>query len=134
MKANIYEKYGMGNQKLILKYYHGDIYPKTLLPYTLFFNSASRCLTILWIELQVLLWCCLIHIIIITLKHILYLVHMYPCLGLGLFISYLCNLFFIFSPFFIMNHIISLKQTQLFFVHFLDYFWMLIWKKRSNNF
>ena len=36
--------------------------------------------------------------------------------------SYLCDLFFIFSLIFIaINHITSLKQTQLLFVPFLEY-------------
>ena len=35
--------------------------------------------------------------------------------------SYLCDFFFIFSLIFIViNHITSLKQTHLFFVHFLE--------------
>ena len=64
----------------------------------------------------------LMHIIIIVLRHILYLVHLCPCLGLVLFMPYLCDLFFIFSfLFIIINHIISLKQRHLFFAHFLEY-------------
>ena len=64
--------------------------------------------------------CCLIHITIIVLRHILYLVHLSPCLGL--FMSYLCDLFFIFSLIFIViNHITSIKQTHLFFAQFLEY-------------
>ena len=35
-----------------------------------------------------LLRCCLIHIIIIILRHILYLVNLCLCLGLGPFMSY----------------------------------------------
>ena len=36
--------------------------------------------------------------------------------------SILCDLFFIFSLIFILiNHITSLKETHLFFVHFLEY-------------
>ena len=54
--------------------------------------------------------------------HILYLVYLGPCLGLGLIMSYLCDLFLIFSVIFItINHIASLKQTRLFFVHFKKY-------------
>ena len=61
-----------------------------------------------------------------TYKHhytdILYLVYMCPCLGLGLFMSYFCDLFFISSLIFIaINHITSWKQAQLFSVHFLEY-------------
>ena len=39
-----------------------------------FSTQPQCCLTFLWIELQMLLWCCLIHItIIIIVRHILYL-------------------------------------------------------------
>ena len=58
---------------------------------------------------------CLVHITVITLRHILYLIYLGPCLGL-------CYLFFIVSLIFIaINHIKSLKQTQLCFVHSLEY-------------
>ena len=64
--------------------------------------------------------CFLIHINIIILGHILYLVYLTQ--DLGLFMSYLCDLFFISSLIFIpINHILSLKETQLIFVHFLEY-------------
>ena len=37
-------------------------------------------------------------------------------------VSYLCDLFFTFSLIFIVvNHITSLKQMHLFFLHFLEY-------------
>ena len=69
-----------------------------------------------------LLRCCLIHITIIILRHILYLVYFCLCLGLGLFMSYLCDLLFIFSLIFIViNHLTSLKQTHLLFVYFSEY-------------
>ena len=59
-----------------------------------FFSTQSQCcLTFSWIELQVLLWCCLIHITIIILRHILYLVYLCPCLRLGLFMPYLWSTF-----------------------------------------
>ena len=62
---------------------------------------------------------CLIHITIIILRHTLYLVYLCLCLGLGLFMSYLCDLFSIFSLIFIViYHEVSLKQTQLFFCSF----------------
>ena len=66
--------------------------------------------------------CSSIHITMIILRDILHLVYLGPCLGLGLFMSYLCDLFLISSPIFItINHLTSLKQTDLFFVHFLEY-------------
>ena len=85
-------------------------------------TQPKRCLTILWIELQMLLTCCLIHIPIIILKHILYLVFLCSCLDLSLFMTYLCDLVFIFSIIFtIINHKISLKQ-----IHFLWYLLLLL--------
>ena len=66
-----------------------------------------------------LLKCSLISIII--LRKILYLVYLCPCLGLDLFMSYLCDQFFTFSLIFILiNHITSFKQRH-FSVHFLEY-------------
>ena len=46
-----------------------------------FFYLASMLLNFSWIELQVLLSCCFIHISIIILRHILYLVYLCPCQG-----------------------------------------------------
>ena len=102
-----------------------------------FFFQRSLCpLTFSWILLQVLLRCCLVHTAITILKHILYLVYSYLCLGLGL--SYLCNLFFIFSlVFIVINHITSFKQTYLFFALFFTFFrmsliifgWWRRWRK-----
>ena len=85
-----------------------------------FFSTQPQwCLTFSLIEPQMLLRCCLIHIKIIILRHILYLVHLCPCLGLDQFMSYICDLFFIFSLIFsVINHLTSLKETHLFFVHF----------------
>ena len=52
---------------------------------------------------------------------------MCPFLGLGIFSSYLCDLYFIFSLIFmIINHITSLKWTHLFFVHLLEYLLLLL--------
>ena len=52
--------------------------------------------------------CCLLQIAMIELRHNLYLVYLCPCLGLGLFISYICNVFckLIFN---VINHVISFK-------------------------
>ena len=52
--------------------------------------------------------------------------------------SYLCDLFFIFTLIIIMiNNITSLKQTQLFFaisfrIPYIS-FWMITWMKNMNN-
>ena len=87
--------------------------------YTLFYKQyfsltqPQCCLTFLWIEPQMLLRCCLIHISSIILRHFLYL------LGLGLFMSFLCGLFFIFVFIFIMiNCIFSSIQKHLLFCLF----------------
>ena len=66
--------------------------------------------------------CCLMHVTIIILKHILNLGYLGPCLALGLFMSYFCDLFFIFSLIFItINNITSWKEINLFFLPtFLD--------------
>ena len=75
-----------------------------------------------------LLRCSLIHITITLLRQISYLVYLCPTLGLGLFILYLCDLFFIFSLIFIViNDITSFKQTYLLFVHFLEYLLLFLY-------
>ena len=85
-----------------------------------FFSTHPQCWLIFsWTELQMLLRCCLILVTIVILRHILYLVYLCPCLSLGLFTSYLCDLLFSFSLIFIsVNHRTLLKQTNLFFAHF----------------
>ena len=46
----------------------------------------------------------------------------FPCLGLGLFISYICDLLLIFTlVFIVINHIMSLKQTHWLFLQVLEY-------------
>ena len=59
--------------------------------------SLSVALTFSWIKSQMLLRCCLIHKSIIILWHFLYLLYLFPCLDLGLFMLCLCNPFFLFS-------------------------------------
>ena len=61
------------------------------------------------------------HITIIILRPILHLVYLCPCLGLDLFMSYLCILFLFFSLIVIViNHITSYKQVHLFSCTFLE--------------
>ena len=97
-----------------------------------FFPTQWQCsLTFSWIEFQMLLRCFLIHITIFILRHILYLVYFSPCLGLDLFMLYLCDFVIYFSflpsyslPLIIECHIwsyIIIKQTHLFFLHFSQY-------------
>ena len=82
--------------------------------------------------------CCLIDITIIIWRHILYLVYLCPCQRLGLFMSYLLDLFFIFSLiFFVINHISSFKQTYFFshiFQNISYYLLMITWMKKPHNF
>ena len=60
-------------------------------------------------------------ITIIILRPILHLVYLCPCLGLDLFMSYLCILFLFFSLIVIViNHITSYKQVHLFSCTFLE--------------
>ena len=84
-----------------------------------FFNSTQSCLTLP--------------------RHNLYLVYLCQCLGLGLLMSYLCGIFFIFSLVFtVTNHITSLKQTHLSFCTLFRIspiiFWMITWMNKVNNF
>ena len=70
--------------------------------YTLFSTQPQCCLTFSWIELRMLLRCCLIQTSIVIMRHFLYLLYWCPCLDLGLFIFYLCDLFFMFTIIIIM--------------------------------
>ena len=45
--------------------------------------------------------------------------------------SYLFNVLFILIA---INYLTSLKQTHLFFVHFLEYYIWIIWIKKVNHF
>ena len=55
------------------------------------------------------------------MRYFLYLLYLYKCLDPGLFMSNLCDLFFILIFVFIMiNHIILRIQTSLFFCMFLE--------------
>ena len=82
-----------------------------------FFSTQLQCcLTFneFLMKLQVLLRCCLIHKSIIILTHFLYLLHLCACLELSLFMSYLCDLFFIFIFIFTMiNGVISQIQAYM---------------------
>ena len=101
-----------------------------------FFQLSQCCLTFSWIELEMLLRCCLMYTTIFMLRHILYVVYLWPYLGLGQFMSFLCYLFFIFSLISsIINHITWLKQTHLIFVHFLKCLLLFFrwWRKRRKQ-
>ena len=65
---------------------------------------------------------CITYITIIILRYILYSVYLCPCLVLGLFMSYICDVFFFFILVFIaINYVTPLKQMYFFFLHFLEY-------------
>ena len=83
----------------------------------LFSTQSQCCLTFSCTELQVLLRCCLIHISIIILRHFLYLLYLCPCLVLGLFKSYLCDLFSFSSSF----SLIHKYRHACSFAYFLEY-------------
>ena len=94
---------------------------KGLVKHMLFFISNAIsiqpqcCLIFSWIKLQKSLRCCLINVSIFILRHFLYFLYLCPYLDLGLFLSYLCDLFFIFVFILTMiNHIIPSKQGHLF--------------------
>ena len=75
-------------------------------------TQPQCCLTFSWIELQMLLRCCLIPISIIILRHFLYLLWLCLCLDLGL----LCRIYmiyFLFSSSFSWRLIVWI-QTHLF--------------------
>ena len=66
------------------------------------------------------------YVLLITNKHhhakIHFIFGICLCLSVGLFMSYICNLFYFHSLIFIViNHKISLKQTHLFFTCFLSF-------------
>ena len=87
-----------------------------------------------------------------TETHNLYLVYLCPCLDPGLFMSYLSGLLLISASFSLplfmeilefsiisscINHITSLKQTHMFFVHFLEYLLLFLGDnvdEKGNNF
>ena len=76
-----------------------------LISNTFFSTQPKCCLTFSWIELQMLLKCCLIHVNIVILSHFLLLLCLSPYLELGLFMSNLCNLCGIFIFIFINENV-----------------------------
>ena len=85
-----------------------------------FSSTQPQCyLNFSWIKLQMLLRCSLVHINIIILRHFLHLLHLCPCLDLGLFTSYLWDLFLIFIFIFItINRVFSWVKTNWLFCLF----------------
>ena len=62
----------------------------------LFSTQPQCCLTFSWIELQMLLRCCLIHVNVIILRHFLFSLYLHPCLDLSLLM--LCLVFLLRRP------------------------------------
>ena len=84
-----------------------------------FFYSALVLLDVSLIELQMLLRCCLVHISIIILRHFFIYYFVSMSRPRVIYVSYLCDLFFIFIFIFIMiNGIIPSIQTHLLFCFF----------------
>ena len=83
-----------------------------------FSTQSHCCLAFSWIERQVLLRGCLIHMRIIILRDFSYLLCLCPCLDLGLFMTYPCDYFFIFIFIFLIFRKISWAQTHLLFYLF----------------
>ena len=62
---------------------------------------------------------------------------MYPCLDLGLYMSYLCDLFFLFIFIFILINRANTGTVVLlifFFQNISCFFWMTRWMKNVNSF
>ena len=68
-------------------------------------------------------------------ESIMPLVYLSLCLGLGLFMLFLCDLFFICSLTVIaINHYNVINTGTLFLYIIFYYFWMIRWMKKANNF
>ena len=111
-------------------FYHDFSYELHAFFYTQrFFSTQLLCwLTFSWIELHMLLRCCLIYTSIIILRNFLYLLYLctYMSRSRSNYIVFMWS-FFIFIFFFIMiNCIISWIQTHLFFCLHLEYVSLLL--------
>ena len=119
----------------------GQQIPNIQLLFWIFPFEPQSCLTFSLIELKTLLRRCLIHKAIIILRLILHVVYLCPSPPLGLSMSYLYDLIFVFSLIFIViYHLTLFKLTYLFFVQFLEHFLSFLdvtfgmWMKRAKNF
>ena len=80
-----------------------------------FFSTQPQCcLTSSWIELQMLIGCCLIHINIILVRQFLYLLYLCPRLDLGLFMPCLCDLIVYFYLHFHYDKSYNLMNTDIY--------------------
>ena len=80
--------------------------------------------------------CWLIHVSIIILRRVLYLLYLCSSLDLCLFMSYLCDLFFLFVFIFIMINRTNADAFVLLLIvqNMSYYFWMRTWMRNANNF
>ena len=105
---------------------------------SVFSTPSQCCFTFSWIELQMLLRCCFIHITIIIMRHISHIVYLCPCLTLGLFVSYLCDIFFISASFslpFIIYPYLNRCTCFLYIFNNISYhFWMITKMNKRNSF
>ena len=86
-----------------------------------FFSTKPQCcFTFSWIELQMLLRCCLIHQSIIILRHLILTVFLSMSRS-KLYMSYLCDVFFIFIIIFIM-----INRHTCSFAYFWEYVLVLL--------
>ena len=99
---------------------YGLHYTLFLISNTFFQLSLVCCLTFSWIELKMLLRCCLTYNHYYTDIH-LYLLYLCPCRGPGLFMSYIFSLAFI-----VINHKTSFFRTSIILG------WYREWKKRKT--
>ena len=70
------------------------------------------------------------------MRDFLYLLYLYPSLDVGLFMSYQCDLCFIFIFIFIVVNRMNVDTLVLLliFQKITYYFWMIMWMKNVNNF
>ena len=95
--------------------------------YTLFFNSASVLLNFFMNWASTFAWVLLNTYNNIILRHFTFGIFLTMSRS-GSVMSYLCDLFFIFSLIFIViYHIILFKQMYLFFGHFLEYLLLFLY-------
>ena len=89
--------------------------------------------TFSWIELQMLLSCCLMHITIIYTKtRFIFDTFVSMAWPRSIYVIYMWSILIFSLTFIFINHI-SLKQRHLFFLHFLEclyYFWMIMWMRK----
>ena len=110
------------------QYFNAVFYVNYILEHTClfykqpFFSTQPQCcLTFWWIELQVLLRCCLIHNHHFTDTHFIFSILVSMSMPGPAYVVSMWSILIFSLIFIVINHITSLKQMDLFFVHFLEY-------------